>query len=137
MSLGLEKQTLIITLLLLFLFCSYTSLYIVKGLFLQEVAKSQSRDDYWFAWFPIINNYLLIKTANGNEMFLISYALSFIPFLGSIFSMLFLLYNCYLTYKLLSRYGVNALLVSVGFIIWSILFVCYLKAYKNLKNNIN
>lgn len=137
MDFNLGDQVLIFTGILLFVFISFVISYIMKGLLLQEVAKSQRRDNYTFAWIPILNNYLLIEVTGGNKMALISYGLGFIPFMGSIFSFLFLTYTYYLTYKLLTRYNINSLMIIIGFFIWPILFICYFKAYKNVKNNKN
>lgn len=135
MNFGSDEMTIIIVGIMLFFVALVCLGYVMQGLLLQTIAKAQGRDDGIFAWIPILNNYLLIKLAGGHEMALALYVLGFIPVVGMIFSWTFLIYICYLSYKLLTRYGVNGVMIIVGFFIFPVLFICYYQAYKNVKNN--
>ena len=82
-------------------------LYILQSLGLYSIAKRRGLDNPWMAWVPVVNMYLLgiiadeLVTLNGrknwNMRWLILYGLcavivlellSFIPFIGFLFSML-------------------------------------------------
>lgn len=111
--------------------------YISMGLMLYNAAKEKGRNDEILAWIPIANNYLLIELGGGNPLMLLLLIGSIIPIIGSLCLLGLSIYLFIMTYKVLTMYNVNPVLVIISFFITPLIIVCYFIAYKNAKARLN
>lgn len=104
--------------------------YILKGIALYTMGKNRGFEHAWFAWIPFVNMYLFGELINDKVAFdtliipsakwillfapIVSGALTQIPYIGWIFSIIVLIYSFAAEYRLFKLYAPeNAVLYLV------------------------
>lgn len=105
--------------------------YVVTSIAMFKISKKESISKAFFAWIPILNDYLLIKLGQGSVCFLVLALLSLIlgsPMTGSYFNStimiqagvaataLWALYKILLYSRICDRYDANIIILAAGFL---------------------
>ncbi|MDD6795751.1 MAG: hypothetical protein PUE01_10150 [Clostridiaceae bacterium] len=105
--------------------------YVFSALAFYKIAKLEKYNKPWFAWIPVLNDYLIIKLGEGKILFLVVSILSLIAgspatyiltngafeTLTIIVNAIWLAYKIYMYSRIIDRYDENVMIFVVGFIL--------------------
>jgi len=104
--------------------------YIFTSIALFKISKMEKVSKPWFAWIPILNDFLLIKIGKGNVWFTILAAVSFLAggpviermtgfslgIIGTGLTAAWIIYKVIMYSGICERYNVSILIIAAGFI---------------------
>jgi hypothetical protein len=104
--------------------------YIFTSMALFKISKVEKVGKPWFAWIPVLNDFLLIKIGKGNIWITILAAVSFLVggpvatqitginlgIIGTIISAAWIIYKVIMYKGICERYNVNILIFAAGFL---------------------
>ncbi|MDS0524250.1 hypothetical protein NNC19_01080 [Clostridium sp. SHJSY1] len=123
------NQVVISNLLLIFSFLLLIVNYIASSMAIFKIAKLEYVDNPWFAWVPVLNDYLIIKLGKGSIWFMILAVISLvlggpvlslnqraIKTLALIITAAWVIYKLFLYTRICDRYEISILIFVVGFL---------------------
>lgn len=110
--------------------------YVVTALNMFEVSKKEETSKAFFAWIPILNEYLLIKLGQGtigffglalaslilgNPMITNYFNNNIVGKLGTVVTVLWTIYKIILYNRICNRYNTSVIIIAAGFLMQFIL----------------
>lgn len=107
----------------------FIAIYIITSMAMFKISKNESISKPWFAWIPILNDYLLIKLGKGSSKFMILAILGFIvdnpymqltmqeqgvKFIITIITGAWAIYKINLYSKVCNRYNISVFILAIG-----------------------
>lgn len=112
--------------------------YVISSITIYTVAREKNMDRPYFAWIPILNNYIFIKQGNGCVYAMFALLGGFIPRIGPFITMGYSVYMLIMLHEISKEYDVESLpLVIIGAFIPFVIWVQYYRIYKSARNRID
>lgn len=107
--------------------------YIFISIAMYNVAKKKEDNKAWLAWIPIIQDYVVIKYANGIPWVLLLYIPYFFTtgLLASVISFIIGLYLVIMAVRICKEFNVDYTWLIVGLFIPGVAAISYYKLYKS------
>ena len=107
--------------------------YIFISIAMYNVAKKKEDNKAWLAWIPIIQDYVVIKYANGIPWVLLLYIPYFFTtgLLASVISFIIGLYLVIMAVRICKEFNVDYTWLIVGLFISGVAAISYYKLYKS------